>query len=144
MSGLDLKACAHCGGEAKRGLSFGRDGVRCTACPVSIRGDFQQSFEEVAAAWNLRAPLNTKGVKPVAWTREKPTVTGAYWVRGWAVGSPKEEALVHVWKTNDTDLMCNLHEENSDTGAGNFLTDLDEGFEWLGPLFALPAGQEKV
>ena len=73
-------------------------------------------------------------VEPAAWTRNKPTVAGAYWLRG---NGLERDALIQV--VDDPEgLRCNLHQRttNEDFGWGYAVADLSGSFEWLGPLFA--------
>nr|DAH57279.1 MAG TPA: hypothetical protein [Caudoviricetes sp.] len=69
------------------------------------------------------------------WTNKKPVVPGAYWIRG---NGLDQDALIQV-VVDECELRCNLHQRTTETdfGYGYALSDLDEGFEWLGPLFPL-------
>lgn len=71
----------------------------------------------------------------IQWTREKPSQTGAYWVRG---NSLEEPALIQV-KRDCGELWCNLHMSTteSDFGHGYSIGQLSDKFEWLGPLHSL-------
>ena len=66
------------------------------------------------------------------WTKNKPTIPGAYWVRGYSNDYPNEAALVEVCGQNGT-LYCNLHENNSSSKFSS-LDKYDDRFEWCGPL----------
>ena len=70
---------------------------------------------------------------PAAWTKTKPAAPGAYRIRG--EGLIQRPALVEVVSYEGT-LWCNLHMRNTDPefGYGFTVAQLDEGFEWLGPL----------
>ena len=74
-----------------------------------------------------------------SWSKIAPTTPGAYWVRGFNNFGEGEqyEALVEVI-TKDGNLMCNLHETNSDPQY-DFLEHYPARFEWCGPL--VPLGQ---
>ena len=65
------------------------------------------------------------------WTKNKPVEAGAYWVIG-----NNFKALVEVAE-GEGELICNLHERNSDEDCSNWfvVNDLDGSFEWLGPLY---------
>lgn len=83
---------------------------------------------------------------PAAWTRAKPTAHGAYWIRGEGEGMLARTALVEVVNF-EGELWCNLHMRNTDPefGYGYTVAQLDEAFEWLGPLSpAAPAAQGVV
>lgn len=78
---------------------------------------------------------------PADWTKTKPTAPGAYWVRG--EGLIARRALVEVIAYEGT-LWCNLHMRNTDPefGFGFTVAQLDEEFEWRGPLApAVPKAQ---
>lgn len=80
---------------------------------------------------------------PAAWTRTKPTAPGAYWIRGEGEGMLARTALVEVVNF-EGELWCNLHMRNTDPefGYGYTVAQLDEAFEWIGPLVpAAPAVQ---
>ncbi len=89
------------------------------------------------------SPHKEAPASPVAWTREKPTIPGAYWVRGFDTDDRSMTALVEVFY-DEHNLFVNLHECNSEKASGFMLAAVSPNFEWQGPLFALPAGQEKV
>lgn len=77
----------------------------------------------------LTAPIHQK------WTRQKPTVAGAYWVRGWSIGAPSRQALVEVCVSDEEgEILCNLHGGNSDEFAFEPVVDYSDDFEWFGPL----------
>lgn len=77
---------------------------------------------------------------PAAWTKTKPAAPGAYWIRGEGEGMLDRTALVEVVNF-EGELWCNLHMRNTDHefGYGYTVEQLDEAFEWLGPL--VPAVQ---
>jgi hypothetical protein len=77
------------------------------------------------------------------WTQAKPTVPGAYYVRGFRPFEPDSApALVEVAFDTDehghqtTTLVCNLHQANSDELRSLWrpITAFRGDFEWLGPL----------
>ncbi len=102
------------------------------------RGD---ALAKVAALEAENAELRKRVCVLDEWTREKPTVPGAYWVRG--NGLP--DALVVV-KYDEGELWCNLHMSTTEQnfGYGFTIEQLDDRFEWLGPLAAAPAPVEGV
>lgn len=72
------------------------------------------------------------------WSNRKPTVPGAYWLRGFEYDKPAKKALVEVRKHGGK-LKCNLHSGNSDSfndGPRDWFTvsGLDPTMEWCGPL----------
>lgn len=72
------------------------------------------------------------------WKKEKPTVPGAYWVRGFTFPDSGGKALVEV-ENHAGELWSNLHESNSIRFADKYsgwtaLTDTADHFEWCGPL----------
>ena len=75
------------------------------------------------------------------WTKNRPTVPGAYWVRGYWLGRPNKAALVEV-RYLDGELCSNLHCTNSDDDNDGFdtLANHSDKFEWCGPL--VPANAE--
>lgn len=74
--------------------------------------------------------------EPVAWTANKPTATGAYWIRG---NGLEREALIEVVE-DESELRCNLHQRTteSDFGYGYSIDQLSNEFEWCGPLYRHP------
>lgn len=77
------------------------------------------------------------------YTKQKPTIPGPYWIRGFDYGREDRAALVHVYQYNSElmELYVNLHESNTDEGGDHFrLSVLDEDFEWLGPLLPVDQG----
>lgn len=53
-----LKPCPFCGSEAEIARVFGRIGVACSQCNVSIRSEqicSETGYDEVIKAWNRRA-----------------------------------------------------------------------------------------
>lgn len=96
------------------------------------RGD---ALAKVAVLEAEVAELRGRVCVPEGWTLDKPTVPGAYWVRG--NGLP--EALVVV-KCDEGELWCNLHMSTTEQnfGYGFTVEQLDDSFEWLGPLAATP------
>lgn len=73
------------------------------------------------------------------WSSAKPTVEGAYWVRGNGLNEP---AVILV-KLDQGELWCNLHMNNTETdfGYGYTIAQLSSEFEWFGPLAAAPVAQ---
>lgn len=89
----------------------------------------------------LVAQAAEAGQVPGGWKVGHPTQPGAYYVRGFRLfEGDSPAALVEVALDGD-DLVCNLHESNSeeDLGRWSLLSDFNEGFEWFGPLAAPPA-----
>ena len=81
---------------------------------------------------------------PAAWTRTKPAVPGAYWIRGEGEGMLARTVLVEVVNF-EGELWCNLHMRNTDSefGYGYTVAQLDEAFEWSGPLIPAQAQAEQ-
>ena len=81
-----------------------------------------------------------------SWAKTKPTMEGAYYIRGYVIWSDaKEPAIVEVVESKDG-LICNLHQSNtsSDYGAWFDVADLNPNFEWFGPLPAPPIATEST
>lgn len=81
-------------------------------------------------------------ITPRRWTKQRPKFPSAYYVRGFEWGEPEQAALIEVREYQD-ELVCNLHEANSDTSAERMghwfsLTELTEELEWCGPLTVPP------
>jgi hypothetical protein len=57
MSDKKLLPCPFCGGEAKRAVVFGRNGVECRTCLCMMRGWLDATPEEIAEQWNTREPM---------------------------------------------------------------------------------------
>lgn len=70
------------------------------------------------------------------WTATKPTVPGAYWIRGFELSTGGGLALVEVAPDEDGPLVTNLHCHNSDRNLRNWdlVESISEEFEWQGPL----------
>ncbi|MED5492717.1 MAG: hypothetical protein VYD45_11430 [Pseudomonadota bacterium] len=100
-----------------------------------------EALARVAVLEAELAELRGRVCVPEGWTLDKPTVPGAYWVRG--NGLP--EALVVV-KRDEGELWCNLHMSTTEQnfGYGFTVEQLDDSFEWLGPLAAAPVPVERV
>jgi hypothetical protein len=66
------------------------------------------------------------------WTHDKPTQPGAYWIRG---NGLSRAALIQVIE-DEGELCCNLHMHttDSDFSYGYTIEQLDDEFEYLGPL----------
>ena len=80
---------------------------------------------------------NTTGRHDPLWTHAKPTIPGAYWVRGFRIGEPESHpALVEVAINENGTLLCNINDSNTNdqTREWSWVEDLAERFEWLGPL----------
>ncbi|QIE88087.1 hypothetical protein [Pseudomonas nitroreducens] len=74
------------------------------------------------------------------WMIGHPTKPGAYYVRGFRLfEGDSPAALVEIALDGD-ELVCNLHESNSEEDLGRWspLSDFNEGFEWFGPLSPMP------
>lgn len=68
------------------------------------------------------------------WMKSKPTVPGAYWVRGYHIGHRRDVALVVV-SEHGGELCSNLHSSNSDNDdEPTPLANHSDRFEWCGPL----------
>ncbi|MDP2747981.1 hypothetical protein [Pseudomonas sp.] len=81
----------------------------------------------------------TPGQQALQWTHAKPTVPGAYWVRGFRIGeSDSRPALVEVAIDEAGTLLCNMNDSNTNdqTREWSWVEDLAERFEWCGPLQA--------
>jgi len=79
----------------------------------------------------------THGQQAPQWTNAKPTVPGAYWVRGFRIWEPDSRAaLVEVAINDGGTLLCNINDSNTNdqTREWSWVEDLAERFEWLGPL----------
>lgn len=72
------------------------------------------------------------------WTKTKPRVAGAYYVRGFSLNNKETKALVEVYSYKGK-LVTNLHRENSQDDYYDWtpLFRLNDDFEWLGPLVLL-------
>lgn len=79
-------------------------------------------------------------------TRNKPTLTGAYQVRGWHIGKPRAQAVVSVERNGDGDLVCNLHESNSNVHVDEWdtLDQFSDDFEWRGPQHFIMADEREA
>ena len=65
------------------------------------------------------------------WSSIKPTEEGVYGVRGFNLGQEEQvEAIVKV--VFDGELVCNLHECNSEENTGDWypIAQLRHNFEW--------------
>lgn len=74
---------------------------------------------------------------PKGWSKEKPSVPGAYYVKGFRLGEEDyRPALVDVALDEDGELVCNIHLSNSDDDLDqwSFVANCSGRFEWLGPL----------
>lgn len=72
----------------------------------------------------------------VPWKSGHPTLPGAYYVRGFRYLEPDSPpALVEVADDNG-ELVCNINEYNTFEviSRWSLLADINEAFEWLGPL----------
>lgn len=90
---------------------------------------------------------NTTGQHDPLWTHTKPTVPGAYWVRGFRIGEPDSRpALVEVAINENGTLLCNINDSNTNdqTREWSWVEDLAERFEWLGPLGLTVAGESST
>lgn len=92
----------------------------------------REAIEYFAAMLLASEPAETTEQPPTDWTHNKPTLPGAYWIRGNLLLT---DALVEV-KLVDGVLWCNLHQVNTELRFGNGFTveQLNPDFEWLGPL----------
>lgn len=78
------------------------------------------------------------------WTTQKPTMAGAYWIRGFRLfeADPGLPALVDV-RLDGSDLVTNIHMSNSEDSLRQWslVCDVSEKFEWLGPLLPAKSGE---
>lgn len=76
-------------------------------------------------------------------TTTKPTLLGVYQVRGWRIGHPRMTAVVSVEQNAAGELVCNLHENNSETDLEEWdlLANFADDFEWRGPQHYITAGE---
>ncbi|WP_282338528.1 hypothetical protein [Pseudomonas sp. PS02288] len=73
----------------------------------------------------------------LTWNNQKPTLPGAYYVRGFRLGEcHSRHALVEVATVASGELVCNINESNinDDLRDWPFVADLADRFEWCGPL----------
>lgn len=71
------------------------------------------------------------------WSQEKPSIPGAYWVRGFRLGEPDSRpALVEVARNDEGEMLCNINEHNTndETHQWTLVADCADRFEWFGPL----------
>jgi len=90
---------------------------------------------------------NTTGQHDPLWTHTKPTVPGAYWVRGFRIEEPDSRpALVEVAINENGTLLCNMNDSNTNdqTREWSWVEDLAERFEWLGPLGGTVAAESST
>jgi hypothetical protein len=92
----------------------------------------RNAIEYFAALMLASEPAETTEQPHTDWTHNKPTLPGAYWIRGNLL---QDDALVQV-KLLDGVLLCNLHQVNSDPSIEFAfpIAKLNPDFEWLGPL----------
>lgn len=81
-------------------------------------------------------------------TKTKPTLVGAYQLRGWARldGEPRKQCIVTVEALPDDTLVCNLHRETSDHKLNEWyrVSELDPEFEWRGPQHFIMADEREA
>lgn len=81
----------------------------------------------------------------MTWTNDKPTIPGAYWIRGNGLEMP---ALLHVRPDEEHGgvLSCNLHQRTTefDMAYSYTIEQLAPEFEWSGPLVGLPEMEEAL
>jgi len=75
---------------------------------------------------------------PCAWTNDKPTLPGAYWIKGAEHGNPEQVSLVQIDEHHGK-LICSIgHDPSDQTNYAKEdwydVTKLDETFQWQGPL----------
>lgn len=126
----DLDACQKViwlAGVRPRGYGF--DPAYCT--------DAQARLKEIET---LIADAPQPAVQQNGWAKKKPTVPGAYWIRGFRLfaANPGLPALVDV-RLEGADLISNMHMHNSDDCLRQWelVSDISGEFEWLGPLALL-------
>lgn len=81
------------------------------------------------------------------WTNAKPTVPGAYWVRGFRVGEQNyRPALVEVARNEAGALVCNMNDSNTndELREWSLVEDLAERFEWFGPLASAAVNSDQT
>lgn len=82
------------------------------------------------------------------WTKEKPGMPGAYWIKGWSLNDPSLRALVEVSIHLSYGLVCNIHQRNSDVTdydkeeGWSPLSEMNNNFEWYGPLVHVDSPEE--
>jgi hypothetical protein len=68
------------------------------------------------------------------WKKQKPTMPGAYWVRGYCLGREEMTGLVEVRRVKG-ELCSNMHNCNTDDDDELApVANYSERFEWCGPL----------
>ncbi|WP_285643189.1 hypothetical protein [Pseudomonas sp. NBRC 100443] len=135
--------------EGQSGIEFVYDSDELVAVPRGLLGaachaiDKKRDAPRTIAklreyAHGLPAPVAQAGQVP-EWSSAKPTVEGAYWVRG----NGLDEPAVILVKLDQGELWCNLHMNNTETdfGYGYTIAQLSSEFEWFGPLAAAPVAQ---
>ena len=90
------------------------------------------AIEYLAALMLTSEPVDTTEQPHTGWTHNKPTLPGAYWIRGNLL---RADALIEVQRV-DNELWCNLHLVNTEHRIeyGFTIDQLSPDFEWLGPL----------
>lgn len=93
-----------------------------TTPPCEFHGDDHAACKQYGGA----APCSPD------WTHAKPTQPGAYWIRGNGLA---RAALIRV-AMDQGELCCNLHMHTTDHdfAYGYTIAQLDDEFEYLGPL----------
>jgi len=88
--------------------------------------EFHDTDAEACVQFSGAAPCTP------TWCHHKPTIPGAYWVRGNGLDA---DALINV-TIYEGDLWCNLHQSTTEPnpGRGYRIAQLSDSFEWLGPL----------
>lgn len=138
----ELKPCPFCGSKPEQ---YDNEYACCTGskCPMA-------NMVIDNRVWNNRAVLAQEAGKcePVAWTTEKPATPGAYWIRGFNLsGEFNQAALVQVVIDDDAQaLMVNLHQSTTETDTGYWyeVDDINDDFEWSGPLYTSPPAPVSV
>lgn len=104
-------------------------------CRPRVPGGFDPAY--VTGAQEQLQVIEGLIAKPTGWTKQKPTTSGAYWVRGFRLGEPDSRpALVEVARDEDGALLCNMNEHNTndETHQWSHVEDMADRFEWCGPL----------
>ena len=103
---------------------------------------FHNAMESERDYWKALAqkPAAQHQGEPVAWSCDKPSTPGAYWIRGFNLsGNADQSALVHVvLDEGEQVLMVNLHQSTTETDIGYWyeVDVINQEFEWCGPLYA--------
>ncbi|MEA1606126.1 hypothetical protein [Pseudomonas spirodelae] len=97
----------------------------------------RNAIEYLAALMLASEPADITEQPHTDWTHNKPTLPGAYWIRGNLL---RADALIEVKRVDD-ELWCNLHLVNTEHRIeyGFTIDQISPDFEWLGPLAPVQA-----